>query len=133
MNKELFYKRILENVLKEISCEKSKGSDSYNESLIALSFLSHLKDEDFEIVLDRHYLKINMTLTNALFLCNDLGVDKVEVILKDYGMVLFYGSPEDLLNTIYKDFRDSIECSIYNNGYSILIKHIDVINRKEVK
>jgi len=125
MNKDLFYKTLLENVLKEISCEKSKGKDFYDESLFALSVLSHLKDEDFESVLDRHYLKINMTLTDALSLCNELKVDKVEVILKDYGMVLFYGSPKDLLNTIYKDFRDSIECNIYNEGYSILVKHID--------
>ena len=131
MNKELFYGKILENVLKEIACEKSKGKDFYDESLFALSVLSQLKDEDFESVLDRHYLKINMTLTDALSLCNELEVDKVEVILKDYGMVLFYGTPKDLLNTIYKEFRDSIECNIYNGGYSILVYHIDIINEKE--
>ena len=131
MNKDLFYKTMLENVLKEIASEKGKERDFYDESLYALSVLSQLKDEDFESVIDRHYLKINMTLTNALMLCNELEVDKVEVILKDYGMVLFYGSPKDLLNTIYKEFRDSIECSIYNGGYSIIVNYIDVFNKKE--
>ena len=131
MNKDLFYKTLLENVLKEIAAETGKDRDFYDESLYALSVLSQLKDEDFESVLDRHYLKINMTLTDALSLCNELEVDKVEVILKDYGMVLFYGTPKDLLNTIYKEFRDSIECNIYNGGYSILVYYIDIINEKE--
>ena len=125
MNKELFYGKILENVLEEIARGKSKTNDKYDKCIFAVTLLSHLNNEDFESIIDRQYLKITMTLTNALLLCNDLGVDNVEVVLDGHGFVLFHGRPNDLLNMLTKYFMESIECSIYNGGYSILVKHID--------
>lgn len=123
MNRELFYETILLNVFKEIN-EESKA-DIYDKAIYALSYLSQLKGEDFETTIDRHYLKVNMSLLNALSLCNDLGVEVVEVILKGFGMVLFHGEPNNLIDMIGFEFLESIECSIYNDGYSILVTHID--------
>ena len=123
MNKELFYKKVLENVINEI-IEDSKV-DIYDKVIYGLSYLSELKDEDIERTIDKHYLKINMTLLDALSLCNDLGVEDVELILKGYGMLLLHGKPKDLIEMIGFNFLESIECGIYNEGYSILVKHID--------
>lgn len=121
MNKDLFYEMVLENVLNEI-IEDSRF-DNYDKLILALSWLSQLKDEDVEKTIDRHYSKINMSLLNGLSLCNDLGIEEVKVALSGVGMVLFKGNPNDLIEMISFELLESTECHIYNKGYSILITH----------
>lgn len=122
MNKEKFYEWACEKMVEEILKISDNKELLYN---FLLNDLSYLKDEDCDDIENEILTMIHMSLTNALSICNDLHVNKVSVLLKDTGLILFKGNPCDLMDMITFNFRESIECSLYNGGHTILVHHID--------